>query len=201
MTDDDKKPAPEANSAAEKPAAKPAPAKPAAEKAPVEEKPDPKKDAALVQLETFKSYIVKEFTDSVLEESYLAKYQPVYVIKRDSWLQVVTFLHEHSELAFDYPEAMAGTDYLAKEYIEIVLYLYSMKYGHFITVKTRVPRDVDQAIVDSLTPVFKGVNWEEREIYDLLGVHFTGHPDLRRIMMPEDYKGFPLRKDFTVWDE
>ncbi|GAX89614.1 NADH-quinone oxidoreductase subunit C [Effusibacillus lacus] len=205
------KQAEEGKTEAAKPAAsvvKPAAAKPVADKPaaaaaakaePAEEKPDPKKEEAQKVLDKFRQLIAGKFGEEVLEEAVLAKYQPTYVIKREHWRTVVEFLRDDSQLLFDYPEAMAGTDYPDKGYIEVVLYLYSMKHGYFITVKTRTPRD--NAEVPSLTPVYNGVNWEEREIYDLLGVNFTGHPDLRRIMMPEDYEGYPLRKDFSPWKE
>jgi NADH-quinone oxidoreductase subunit C len=204
---EEKLPPEQAAAKADAPVVKPAAAKPVVEKpaaakaeAPAaEEKPDPKKEAAQKILDSIRSSIVSQFGEDVLEDSLLAKYQPTFVIKREHWRDVAEFLKNDKELLFDYPEAMAGTDYPAQGYIEVVLYLYSMKHGYFITIKTRSPRD--NAEVPSLTPIFQGVNWEEREIYDLLGVTFAGHPDLRRIMMPEDYEGHPLRKDFSVWKE
>lgn len=191
----------------ESPTVKPATAKPVAEKpaaakaaAPAaEEKPDPKKEQAKRVLDRFREMITRKFGEEVLEESVLAKYQPTFVIRREHWRKVVEHLRFDEELLFDYPEAMAGTDYPAQGYIEVVLYLHSMKHGHFLAVKTRTPRE--NAEVPSLTPLYNGVNWEEREIFDLLGVTFTGHPDLRRIMMPDDYEGHPLRKDYSVWKE
>lgn len=196
------KPAAKATPAAVKPApaAKPsAAAKPAAKK----EEPSPevlaKTQAAQQLLDLVRGKIVKQFGENVLEETMLMKYQPTLVIRREHWRTVVTFLKEEPSLAFNYAEAFAGTDYPDKGYIELALYLYSMDNKLWITVKTRTPRDA--ASVPSLVPVFAGLNWEEREVYDLLGVTFTDHPDLRRIMMPEDYKGHPLRKDFSVWDE
>jgi NADH-quinone oxidoreductase subunit C len=185
--------APKAATAA--PAAKPAAAK--------KEEPSPeviaKTEAAQKVLDLVKGKIVAQFGDDVLEETMLKKYQPTLVIKREHWREVVNFLRLEPSLSFDYPEAFAGTDYPAQGYIEVVVYLYSMKTGLFITVKTRTPRD--HAEVPSLVPVYAGANWEEREIYDLLGVKFTDHPDLRRIMLPDDFKGHPLRKDYSVWDE
>ena len=62
----------------------------------------------------------------------------------------------------------------------------------------RTPRE--EATVPSITPIFAGFNWEEREIFDLLGVTFTGHPDLRRIMLEDEWQGHPLRKDYVVMD-
>lgn len=91
---------------------------------------------------------------------------------------------------------MAGTDY--SDYIEIVIYVQSTALGHFFCLKTRTGRE--NAEVPSLVSSHPGVNWEEREIYDLLGVTFTNHPDLRRIMMWDEFKGHPLRKDYSEWD-
>ncbi|GIM45695.1 hypothetical protein DNHGIG_12440 [Collibacillus ludicampi] len=185
--------APKATTAA--PAAKPAAAK--------KEEPSPeaiaKTEAAQKVLDLVKGKIVAQFGEDVLEETMLKKYQPTFVIKREHWREVVNFLRLEPSLAFDYPEAFAGTDYPAQGYIEVVVYLYSMKTGLCITVKTRTPRD--HAEVPSLVPVYAGANWEEREIYDLLGVKFTDHPDLKRIMLPDDFNGHPLRKDYSVWDE
>ena len=65
-------------------------------------------------------------------------------------------------------------------------------------VRLRVPLSGDDPVVDSLVPVWPGANWLEREIFDLFGVRFTDHPDLRRILLPEDWEGYPLRKDFPV---
>jgi NADH-quinone oxidoreductase subunit C len=65
-------------------------------------------------------------------------------------------------------------------------------------VRLRVRLSGDDPVVDSLVPVWPGANWLEREIFDLFGIRFTGHPDLRRILLPEDWEGYPLRKDFPV---
>jgi NADH-quinone oxidoreductase subunit C len=197
--------APEKPVTPEKPAApKAAASTPAAKPAAVKkEEPSPeaiaKTEAAQKVLDLVKGKIVAQFGEDVLEETMLKKYQPTFVIKREHWREVVNFLRLEPSLAFDYPEAFAGTDYPAQGYIEVVVYLYSMKTGLCITVKTRTPRD--HAEVPSLVPVYAGANWEEREIYDLLGVKFTDHPDLKRIMLPDDFKGHPLRKDYSVWDE
>ncbi|MDB5084302.1 MAG: hypothetical protein JWN30_1188 [Bacilli bacterium] len=190
--------------AADKPAApvKTAAAKPAAAaKPPVEESPETiaKRAEAQKRLDEMKAILEDKFGEGALEETGLQKFQPTLVIKPEYWLPVVTYLAHDESLTFNYPECFAGTDYPAKGFIEVALYLYSMSNGRFITVKVRTPRD--NAEVDSLCSVFEGANWEEREIYDLLGVNFKGHPNLVRIMMDDDYKGHPLRKDFSVWEQ
>ena len=70
--------------------------------------------------------------------------------------------------------------------------------AHRLRTRLRVRLTGDDAVVDSLVPVWPGANWLEREIFDLFGIRFTGHPDLRRILLPEDWEGYPLRKDYPV---
>ncbi len=79
-------------------------------------------------------------------------------------------------------------------------YLFS-RYSDDKTITLRVVVDEKDYAIDSICSVFDSANWEEREAYDLFGIKFTGHPDMRRILLPEDWPGFPLRKDFKVTDE
>ena len=87
----------------------------------------------------------------------------------------------------------AGVDY--KDRIEVVVHLFSYRYRHGAVLKLKLPRDNPRA--PTLEDLWKSANWMEREIFDLLGVHFDGHSDMRRILMPEDWPGHPLRKDFV----
>ena len=94
--------------------------------------------------------------------------------------------------AIDYPNDPAR--------IEVVYHLYSMAHRHGpIALKVKLPRD--NPVVDSLTPIWRGAEFQEREVYDLYGVTFTGHPDLRRILMWEGFKGHPMRKDYVPEDQ
>lgn len=108
-------------------------------------------------------------------------------------------LRDGAALRFDVLSNLSGVDYREQGYIEVVYHLYSYAQRHSIVIKTRTPRD--HASVPTVEGVWKAANWLEREVYDLLGVDFPGHPDLRRIMMPEDWVGHPLRKDFVEPDE
>jgi len=80
---------------------------------------------------------------------------------------------------------------------------YELQY-HLVSIplrqklRIRVPLSANDPVVDSMVPVWPGANWLEREIFDLFGIQFTGHPDLRRILLPDDWEGYPLRKDFPV---
>lgn len=124
---------------------------------------------------------------------------PWILVAAESVVEVSRLLHDDPELRFDVLSNQSGVDYKDQGYIEVVYHLYSYPIRHSIVVKVRTPRD--EAIVPTVTGVWKAANWHEREIYDLLGVTFTGHPDLRRLLMPEDWVGHPLRKDFVEPDE
>jgi len=104
------------------------------------------------------------------------------------------------EKGFESLMSVHGLDYYPEEPRLGVQYeLLSMEHLDRITVKLRVP--LDAARVDSVTPEWPTANHQEREVYDMFGVVFDGHPDLRRILMPEDYEGFPQRRDFPVGGE
>jgi len=80
--------------------------------------------------------------------------------------------------------------------LELNCHLVSMSRRDRVRLRTSV--STQNPVVDSLFPVYRGANWLEREIFDLFGIHFTGHPDLRRILLPDEFQGFPLRRDFPV---
>ena len=110
--------------------------------------------------------------------------------------EAVSFLKKDPDLAFNFLSDLTAVDNFPEEEqrFEIVYHLLSFDNTIRLRVKTRVfgsdPR------VDSITPVFKGANWFEREVFDMFGIKFEGHPDLRRILNPETFPGHPLRKDF-----
>ena len=187
----------ESSKSPDKPEVKPAVAAPVAEKpkkaAPP---PDPRVEAAKAIAEQIKEAITASLGDEAVEEVGAAHIRPMVRIGREKWQDAVELLRTHQDWKLNYIECMAGTDY--PDYIEVVIYVQSTELDHFVCLKTRTPRE--NAEIPSLVSSYPGVNWEEREIYDLLGVHFTNHPDLRRIMMWDDYQGHPLRKDFSEWE-
>jgi NADH-quinone oxidoreductase subunit C len=109
------------------------------------------------------------------------------------------FLRDEPDLRFDVLMNQTGVDYKAKDLIQIVYHLYSYTHRHTAILKVDVPRDA--AVAPSVERVWRAAEWLEREIYDLLGVTFEDHPDLRRLLMPEDWIGYPLRKDFVEPEE
>lgn len=193
-TPTDAAPAPAEGDANAEPPAKTVAAKPVVKKK-APPPPDPRVEAAQEQALRIQETLVASLGAVAVEEVGAAHDKPMLLINRSHWVQTVDLLRHHEDWQLNYLELMAGTDY--PDYIEVVVYIQSTALGHFVCLKTRTPRE--DAEVPSLVEVHPGVNWEEREIYDLLGVRFTNHPDLRRIMMWDEYVGHPLRKDFNVW--
>lgn len=111
---------------------------------------------------------------------------------------IARFLHDDPNLDCDYIVHVSSVDWPdAEERFEVVYEVYSIRKRHRIRLKTCVPES--DCIVDSLTDIWKGAEFMEREVYDMMGIRFRHHPDLRRILMPDDYtEGYPLRKDFPV---
>lgn len=103
-------------------------------------------------------------------------------------------LHNDKDLAFDYPMSMTGVDWPEEKKITCVYHLWSVALGHKLVVKCETDRD--KPVIPTVSDLWRGCEWFEREVYDLLGVTFEGHPDLRRIMLTDDWVGFPLRKDY-----
>ncbi len=122
------------------------------------------------------------------------------VVSPAIWAEVGRFLREQSELDFDMPVDLCAVDFPSRlPRFEVVLHLYSTSKKHRIRVKTRVgDEEGDGAEVETLTTVWSGVNWLERETFDMMGVTFRGHPDLRRLLLYPEFVGYPLRKDYPA---
>jgi NADH-quinone oxidoreductase subunit C len=116
------------------------------------------------------------------------------------WRAIAKFLREDPALDFDLPVDLCGVDYPAREpRMEVVMHLYSTGRKHRIRVKTRVgDEDMDGAELDSLVAIWPGFNWLEREVFDMSGVKFKGHPDLRRILMYPEFEGHPLQRTYPA---
>ena len=119
-------------------------------------------------------------------------------VKREALHDVAKFLRDEPSLQFDYIVHVSSVDWPDdEERFEVVYEFYSIRTRQRIRLKTRVP-EMD-AVVESLTDLWKGADFMEREVYDMMGIRFRNHPDLRRILMPDEYEeGYPLRKDFPL---
>jgi len=120
---------------------------------------------------------------------------PWAIIEPGAWVDACRFARDDTELAFDFLRNLTGTDRPDDGKIEVVAHLWSYVRRHAFVLKTTVEREAPK--LSSLAAIWPAAVWYEREIFDLLGVEFSGHPDLRRIMMPDDWVGHPLRKDYT----
>ena len=115
-----------------------------------------------------------------------------YLVTADHLLEVAQFLRD--DQGYNYLSSVTGVDYLPNNQMEVVYHLYRFTGGPSLVIKVQVPRE--DPLVPSLVPLFPGAEFQEREAWDLLGIRFTGHPDLRRILLWEGFAGHPLRKDW-----
>jgi NADH-quinone oxidoreductase subunit C len=122
------------------------------------------------------------------------------IVDPAQWKAICSFLREDPELDFDMPVDLCGVDYPDRlPRTEVVMHLYSVSQRHRVRVKARVgDEDMDGAELDSVTSIWPGMNWLEREVYDMSGVRFRGHPDLRRILMYPEFEGHPLQKTYDA---
>jgi len=139
----------------------------------------------------------RKFGDAIVETSSELG-DDCAVVAREKLGEVAEFLRDDRELAFDMPIDCTALDWFQKREVrfDVVWHLYSMTKKHRLRLKVRVAED--DPTVPSLTPVWRGMNWHERETWDMYGIRFTGHPDLKRILLYEEFVGHPLRKDYPI---
>lgn len=125
----------------------------------------------------------------ILEEKKGKDGRPIFVIKKSDLLE---FMRQKKQEGFDHLSLITGVD--RKDYMEVNYHLYSFSKNQYIVVKVTT----DNLTVPSLISLWKSADWEEREQYDMLGIRFDGHPDLKRMFLPESWVGHPLRKDYDL---
>jgi NADH-quinone oxidoreductase subunit C len=117
------------------------------------------------------------------------------LVRRERIVEICTFLRDDPAMRFDFAMDLTGVDYLGEEpRFEVVYHLFSLEKKHRVRIKARVPEE--DPVIDSVIPVWVGMDWYEREAYDMYGIVFRGHPNLKRILMYESFVGHPLRKDY-----
>jgi NADH-quinone oxidoreductase subunit C len=202
----------------EKPAAPPVPAAPAAPAAPAEKRPapaaakpaapggeahvpkaaaptgppdpPPAADAVVPAFITSLQAVVAGTTLSL----YLGDW--TVIVPASHIVEAATHLRDAPEAAFDYCSDLTATDWPPRaERFDVIYCLYSTRHRHRVRLKVKVAENQPLA---SVTGVWTAANWLEREVFDMFGVNFTGHPDRRRILMPDDWQGYPQRKDYPL---
>ena len=139
-----------------------------------------------------------QFGDRILETTDF-RGDDVAVVAPESWVEVARFLKTDRDCAMNQFTDMTAVDYPEREpdlpRFDVLLMVRSLEHRHRVRLKTRVE---DGASLPTLTTVWAGTNWAEREIYDMFGITFEGHPDLRRILLYPEFVGYPLRKDYPI---
>ncbi len=138
----------------------------------------------------------QQFGSAILAQ-HTAHGDDTLVVQRAAWREIMRFLRDDPDLRYDFLMDLTAVDYLVMgrtPRYEVVAHLYSLPHNQRVRLKAPVPDDDPR--IDSLMPVWEGANWFEREVYDMFGITFDGHPDLRRILLYQGFEGYPLRKDY-----
>ena len=141
--------------------------------------------------------IVKQLSDrfgSAIDEALPDDAHPRIHTTADHWRDMARYLYDDPQLAFDWLGCITAVDYVADDQLCAVYDLYSTQHKHWFAIK--VFTDRNEPAIPSVMDIWPAADWHEREAYDMMGIIFKGHSDLRRILLPEDWVGFPLRKDY-----
>ncbi|WP_082595310.1 NADH-quinone oxidoreductase subunit C [Paenibacillus sp. Soil750] len=170
--------------------AKPESADPAAPKEPSPNQPLLDRLVAILKAEAGEDAVVEAFINE------RDAHRPYVIIHSSRWPQAALTLRDHVELRCDYLRNLSGVD--QETHLEVAYHLLSLTHKHEYCVKVKTDRE--QPSIPSVADVWPTANWNEREAFDLFGIDFPGHPNLVRIMMPDDWVGHPLRKDYEPLD-
>jgi NADH-quinone oxidoreductase subunit C len=141
--------------------------------------------------------ILKAAFGDAIQDAQFFRDEVTIIVDGERIVEVCRACRDTKGLEYNFLSDVTGIDYYPQEpRFGVAYHLYSMLHNRSLRLKVVLPGDAPT--VPSVTDVYPVANWPEREIYDLLGVTFTGHPDLRRILMPDNWEGHPLRKDYPL---
>jgi NADH-quinone oxidoreductase subunit C len=150
-----------------------------------------------VELQEIADRLNGRFPDSVKSVETALAGDPFLVITPSRLVEVCRFLRDDPNFSYEWLMCLSGADY-PPDRIEVVYHLYSQNHGRTLVLKVQLDRNDPK--VPSVESVWRMADWHERECYDMFGVVFENHPDLRRILLPFDWEGYPLRKDYVYPD-
>ena len=141
--------------------------------------------------------INSQYRDIIIDSHSFREEQTI-TVRKSSIIDLLKFIRDDPKLDFNFLMDLTAVDYLNRkdDRFEVVYHLYSLKHNGRLRVK--VPVNEDDCRIDSVSALWKTANWYEREVWDLYGIKFNGHPDMRRILLYEEFKGHPLRKDYPI---
>lgn len=139
-------------------------------------------------------YLKSHFGEEALEFEAEAKMEPWINVEAGRIYDLCKMLRDDEQLDFNYLMCLSGVHYPKEEMLGVTYHLNSTTLGHKLTLKVKVPQDDPK--IPSIEKIWKTADWHEREAYDMYGIIFEGHPDLSRILCPDDWEGHPLRKDY-----
>ncbi|MEO5952105.1 MAG: NADH-quinone oxidoreductase subunit C [Chloroflexia bacterium] len=149
---------------------------------------NPEENPAVIKL--------RELLPSSIESVEAFRTQVSIRLFKDKYLEACEILRDTPGLDFDFLTDLTAVDYPSRpQRFDVVTHLYSMTQNHRLRIKVGV---ADGEEIPSIAFLWKAANWEEREVFDMFGIVFSDHPDLRRILLPEDWEGYPLRKDYPL---
>ncbi|QHT68387.1 NADH-quinone oxidoreductase subunit C [Rhodocytophaga rosea] len=155
-----------------------------------------------MNLTGIKQILVEKFGEEIILKEDSTTLQPGFTIHSEKIAQVCQFLHEDERTYFDFLSCLTAIDNgPEKATMEVIYHLYSIPYHLKLVLRLELPRPSDSQYlpeVPTISHIWRTADWHEREAYDLMGIKFTGHPDLRRILLTADWQGFPLRKDYQA---
>lgn len=150
------------------------------------------------QPEELAAYLKERMDEGIIEFVPAEVGQPWITVEPASLRKIAVFLRDDTELRFNTLMCLSGVHYPAEQELGVTYHLHSTTLGHTAVLKVKVP--IDNPVVPSVESVWKTADWHEREAYDMIGIVFDGHPNMTRILCPDDWEGHPLRKDYVQQD-